>query len=125
MPELSQREREKVAEIDAEVAAVRLVDLLEWRVDLLLRCLVCGKSRTWHRDTMLGARRNLLGSTLRDIQKRIPCSCRARPVQLLPLGWRAPSQTLPEVLRSEVIKALLDAGLKPWEYGYGPSSDLK
>jgi endogenous inhibitor of DNA gyrase (YacG/DUF329 family) len=119
MPELSEQQRRKMVELDARFAAARLVDALELKWDITFRCAACGTSKTWRRDTMLGRARPLLGSTMAEIQRRTPCPrCGRRMPQMNFSGMEGPGP-LADQLRAELINTLIDAGLKPTDYGIG------
>ena len=120
MPELSDQQRRKMAELDPGFARLRLVDALERKMEILFRCTACGASRSWRRDTMLGRARRLLGATMTEIQKRTPCPrCGYRMPAMAPSGGVLDPGDLAERFRWEVITALSDAGLNPGDYGYG------
>lgn len=119
MPELSDQQRRKLMALEPMIATARLVDLLERQCELSFRCLACGTSKTWRRDTMLGRARKLLGLTLADIQRRTPCPrCGAHLAQLRVSGvWDRQDQA--ERLRWQAIEALREAGIDPRALGYG------
>lgn len=120
MPELSDAQRRKIAELDARFAAARLVDALELKWEITFRCLACGTSRTWRRDIYLGRARALLGMTMAEIQRRTPCPrCGRRMPQMSFSGGLEGPGPLAEQLRYELINTLIDAGLKPTDYGIG------
>lgn len=119
MPELSDQQRRKLAELEPRFAAARLVDALELKWEILFRCMSCGTSRTWRRDTMLGRAKALLGATMAEIQRRTPCPrCGQHMPQMSFSGMDGPGP-LADQLRSDLIHTLIDAGLKPTDYGYG------
>jgi len=119
MPELSDQQRRKLMALDPKLAAARLVDLLERQCELSFRCLACGTTKTWRRDTMLGRARPLLGLTLAQIQRRTPCPrCGAHLAQLGVSGVWEPGE-LAERLRWRTIEALREAGVDPAALGYG------
>lgn len=119
MPELSDQQRRRLMALEPHIARARLVDLLERKCELAFRCLACGTSKTWRRDTMLGRAKGLLGLTLAEIQRRTPCPrCGARMTQLAVSGVWEP-QDLAERFRWEAIEALHAAGVDPRALGYG------
>jgi len=119
MPELSDRQRRKIAELETWFASARLVEALERNWEIHFRCTVCGATKTWRRDTMLGRARGLLGLTMAQIQARTPCpQCGARTPAMWMSGVIDPGPEA-EPLRWALINALLDAGLRPSDYGYG------
>lgn len=119
MPEPSDSDRRKAAQMEPWLAQARLVDALERGWTLHFRCQFCGASRTWHRDTMLGRARRLLGATLADVQAKAACPrCPGRMPILTMSGVRDPGPQA-QRLREAVICDLLDAGLNPSALGYG------
>lgn len=119
MPELSDQQRRKLMALEPHYAQARLVDLFERKCELTFRCLACGTSKTWRRDTMLGRARPLLGLTLAEIQRRTPCPrCGAHLAQLTVSGVWEP-QDLAERFRWEAIDALREAGVDPQALGLG------
>lgn len=119
MPELSDQQRRKLAELEPEFAKARLVDALELRWDIHFRCLACGSTRTWRRDTMLGRARALLGRTMAEIQRRAVCPRCDRRMPQMWFGGVKGAGPLADRYRSELITTLLDAGLAPTDYGIG------
>ncbi|PZR35504.1 hypothetical protein [Caulobacter segnis] len=120
MPELSDQQRRKMAELEPRFAALRLVDALELKMDIRFRCVACGTSRSWRRDTMLGRARRLLGATMAQIQRRAPCPrCGYRMPVMVAVGGVLDPGPLAEQFRWEAITALSEAGLNPADYGYG------
>ncbi|AZS19191.1 hypothetical protein [Caulobacter sp. FWC26] len=120
MPELSDQQRRRMTELDPRFAALRLVDALERKMEIVFRCTACGTSRSWRRDVMLGRARPLLGLTMAQIQKRTPCPrCGYRMPAMAPSGGVLEPGDLAEQFRWEVITALSEAGLNPADYGYG------
>lgn len=119
MPELSDQQRRKLAQLDPWLASARLIDALERRWEIHFRCTACGATKTWRRDTMLGRARGLLGATMAEIQRRTPCpQCAARMPAMSVSGVIDPGPAA-ERLRWELISTLIDAGLKPTDYGIG------
>ncbi len=119
MPEPSASDRRKAAQLDRWLSSARLVDALERGWELTFRCQFCGTSKAWRRDTMLGRARHLLGLTLEEIQRRVPCPrCPGRMPSLTMSGVLDPG-THGDRQRWAVIFTLLDAGLNPGDYGYG------
>lgn len=119
MPELSDQQRRKLTELEPWFASARLIDALERRWEIQFRCTVCGASKTWRRDTYLGRARALLGATMAEIQRRVPCpQCGTRMPMMTPSGVIEPGPDA-ESLRWELISTLVDAGLKPSDYGIG------
>lgn len=119
MPELSDSQRRKMVELDPRFAAARLVDALELKWEITFRCTTCGTSKTWRRDTYLGRAKRLLGMTMGQIQQRTPCPrCGHRMPQMIFNGMDGPGP-LADQLRYELINTLIDAGLKPTDYGIG------
>jgi hypothetical protein len=119
VPELSDSQRRKLAELEPRFAAMRLVDAFERKWEIQFRCTVCGTAKTWRRDVMLGKARALLGLTMAEIQRRTPCPrCGCRMPQMAMSGVFDPAH-LAEQYRWEAIAALADAGLNPDDYGYG------
>ena len=120
MPELSDQQRRKMAELEPRFARMRLVDALEHKMEILFRCTACGTSRSWRRDTMLGRARRLLGTTMAEIQRRTPCPrCGYRMPAMAPHGGVLDPGNLAERFRWDAITALSEAGLNPTDYGYG------
>jgi DNA-directed RNA polymerase subunit RPC12/RpoP len=119
MPEPSDSDRRKAAQMEPWLAGARLVDALERGWEIHFRCQYCGTTKTWRRDTMLGRARPLLGDTFDQIQRKAACPrCPGR----LPILWMSGVQDpgpQAERLRWDVINTLLDAGLSPSDYGYG------
>lgn len=70
MPEPSDSDRRKAAQLEPWLAGARLVDALERGWDIHFRCQFCGTTKTWRRDTLLGRARALLGCTLAQIQRK-------------------------------------------------------
>lgn len=119
MPELSDAQRRKMVELTPRFATARLVDALELNWEITFRCMACGTSKTWRRDTFLGKAKRLLGSTMAEIQRRTPCPrCGSRMPQMIFNGMDGPGP-LADQLRYELINTLIDAGLKPTDYGIG------
>lgn len=119
MPELSDAQRRKMVELPPRIAAARLVDALELKWEITFRCATCGTSKTWRRDTFLGKAKPLLGVTMAEIQRRTPCPrCGRRMPQMIFNGMDGPGP-LADQLRYELINTLIDAGLKPTDYGIG------
>jgi hypothetical protein len=119
MPELSDQQRRKAAELDPWFASARLVDALERHWEIHFRCTTCGATKTWRRDTYLGKARGLLGATMGEIQRRAPCpNCGARMPAMSASGVIDPGDATGR-LRWELINTLIDAGLKPTDYGIG------
>lgn len=117
MPELSDQQRRKMVELDPRFAAARLVDALELKWEIIFKCATCGTSRTWRRDTYLGRARPLLGLTMAEIQRRTPCPrCGRRMPQMGFSGTDGPGP-FADQLRYELINTLVEAGLKPTDYG--------
>lgn len=120
MPELSDQQRRKMAELEPRFARLRLVDALELKMEILFKCTACGTSRSWRRHTMLGRARKLLGATITEIQKRTPCPrCGYRMPAMAPSGGVLDPGDLADRFRWDAITALSEAGLNPADYGYG------
>ncbi|WP_269715694.1 hypothetical protein [Caulobacter sp. NIBR2454] len=119
MPESSESDRRKAAALPDWFAKARLVQALEYRWEIYLRCQFCGATKTWRRDIMLGRLRKSLNMTFAEIQRRARCErCQgAMPI----MGTSGPQEpgSCADVWRREVIEVLLDAGLSPADYGYG------
>ena len=108
-----------MSELEPWLAAARLVDALERKWEVHFRCTLCGAGKTWRSDTMLGRARPLLGATFAEIQRRTPCpQCGHRLPAIRVSGVIDPGPAA-ERLRYELINTLLDAGLKPTDYGIG------
>jgi ribosomal protein L37AE/L43A len=119
MPELSDSQRRKMAELDPRFAKARLVDAVELKWEIVFRCTVCGTSKSWRRDTMLGRARTMLNMTMAEIQRRVPCPrCGAHMPAMAQSGVWDP-QDHAERFKWEAIEALRAAGLNPLDYGYG------
>jgi len=119
VPELSDQQRRKLVELEPWFASARLIDALERRWEIHFRCTGCGATKTWRRDTFLGRARPLLGCTMAEIQKRTPCPhCGGRIPAMVASGVIDPGDGV-DRLRWELINALVDAGLKPMDYGIG------
>lgn len=120
MPELSDQQRRRLAELEPRFASARLVDMLELKMEVTFKCLACGATKTWRRDTMLGRAKGLLGLTMAEVQKRAPCPrCGRKMPAMAPSGGVWNPQGLAAQYRAEVMEALAEAGLKPSDYGYG------
>lgn len=120
MPELSDPQRRKMAQLEPRFAALRLVDALERKMEIVFRCTACGTSRSWRRDVMLGRARSLLAMTMAQIQRRTPCPrCGDRIPAMAPGGGVLDPGDLAEQFRWEAVTALSEAGLDPADYGYG------
>lgn len=105
--------------LEPRFAAARRVDALELKWEITFRCMACGTSKTWRSDTYLGRARPLLGLTMAEIQRRTPCPrCGRRAPQMIFSGIDAPGPHA-EHLRYALINTLIDAGLKPSDYGIG------
>jgi hypothetical protein len=119
MPEPSDSDRRKAAQMEPWLASSRLVDALERGWEVHFRCQYCGTTKTWRRDVMVGRARGLLGETFAAIQRKAACPrCPGR----LPIIWISGIQepgARAEQLRWALISTLLDAGLNPSDYGYG------
>jgi len=119
MPELSEQQLRKMVELEPWFAAARLIDALERRWEIHFRCAACGATKTWRRDTMLGRARRLLGATMAEVQRRVPCPrCGAR-IPAMSVSGAMEGGPDADRLRWELINTLIDAGLKPTEYGIG------
>jgi hypothetical protein len=119
MPEMSDQQRRKLAELEPWFASARLIDALERRWEIHFRCTVCGATKTWRCDTFVGKAKALLGATMSEIQRRTPCpQCRARMPAMSASGLINPGDGA-EHLRWQLINTLIDAGLKPTDYGIG------
>ncbi len=118
MPEPSDSDRRRAAELAPELARARLVDAFERGWEIHFRCQFCGATKTWRRDTMLGRARGLLGVTFVEIQRRTVCPrCPGRAPIITMSGVIDPGNA--EARRWATVSALLDAGLDPGAYGYG------
>lgn len=119
MPELSDQQRRKMVELEPWFASARLIDALERHWEIHFRCTTCGATKTWRRDTMLGRARRLRGATMAQVQQRTPCPrCGARLPAMSPSG-ALNGDGDPDRLRWDLINTLIDAGLRPADYGIG------
>lgn len=119
MPELSERQRERLVELEPWLSSARLIDALERKWEVHFRCLECGATKTWRRDTMLGRAQKLLGRTFAEIQRMTPCPrCGRHRPAIRVAGVIDPGHDA-DLLRYELINTLLEAGLKPTDYGIG------
>lgn len=119
MPEPSDSDRRKAAQLEPWLASARLVDALERGWEIHFRCQYCGATKTWRRDTMLGRARDFLGATFAEIQRKAVCPrCPGRLPVLWMSGVKDPGPQA-ERLRYALIDTLLEAGLSPEAYGYG------
>ncbi|NGM49308.1 hypothetical protein G5B46_06790 [Caulobacter sp. 602-2] len=118
MPERSDAQRRKAAELSPEFAQVRLVEAFEREWEIGFECLHCGARRTWRRDVMLGRARRLLNATMAQIKAKAVCPrCPGRPPAMSFSGLMHPAD--PERARWRAVEALLEAGINPSDYGYG------
>lgn len=123
MPEPSESDRRKAAQLPAAVADTRLVDCLAQGLDVRFKCQYCGMERTWARRDFLGQRlRKRLTWTLARSQAAVFCPQRGcgghRPiVRLTQGGYRDEHAGTPEARRAHVVTMLLDAGVLPEEVG--------
>lgn len=118
MPEPSDSDRRKAAQLSDTFANVRLVEALERGWEIAFRCQFCGASKTWRRDIMLGRARPLLNCTMTEIQAKAVCPrCPGRMPIMTFNGVLHPAD--PARARWEVMNALMEAGLIPAHYGYG------
>jgi len=118
VPEPSDADRRKAAQIAAPFDKARLVDALERGWEITFRCQYCGSSKTWRRDVMLGRARKLLNLTMPQIQAKVSCPrCPGRMPALSFSGLMTPAD--PDRARWALIETLIDAGLNPTDYGYG------
>lgn len=126
MPEPSDSDRRKAAQLDKELAALRLVDCLENGWDIRLRCQYCGTTKTWGRREMLGRLRARLGLTMDKIQPLAICPrCPGRMPQMqIQNGSYLDAPPFdPTTRRRRVIDMLLDARVAPDSLGYGWKAD--
>lgn len=119
MPEPSARDREKMAALDPAFAGRRLVEALEHGWEIHFRCLYCGTSKTWRRDTYLGKARPLLNATMAEIQKKAACPRCPGRMPVMSFSGVLNHGDGGERARHAMISTLLDAGLNPSDYGYG------
>lgn len=70
MPEPSERDRRKAAQLPPAVAATRLVDCLAQGLDVRFKCQYCGMERTWARRDFLGRRLRTRLPTARSVVRR-------------------------------------------------------
>ena len=118
MPEPSDADRRKAAQLHPLFAKARLVDALERGWEIGFRCQYCGTGKTWRRDVMLGRARRYLNCTMAEIQARLPCPrCPGRLPIMTMSGVIEPGDA--ERRRWATVSLLLDAGLNPTDYGYG------
>ena len=123
MPEPSEADRRKAAQLDPAFANARFVDALERGWEIGFRCQYCGAGGTWRRDVMLGRARRLT-CTMAQIQARLPCPrCPGRLPIVTMSGVIDPGDA--ERRRWATITLLLDAGLNPTDYGYGWTSPVR
>lgn len=120
MPELSDQQQRKIAELEPWFASARLIDALELGWEIHFRCPACGTKKTWRKEVMLGRARALLPTTMAEIQRRTPCPrCGRRGPAMAASGMCNPTPEMAERLRWELINTLIDAGLKPNDFGIG------
>ena len=123
MPEPSQSDRGKAAQLQPALAATRLVDCLERGWDVQFRCQYCGMERTWGRREFLGQRlRKRLARTIAQVQARVFCPQRGCGghwpiVRLMQGGYQDAQTDTPALQRSHLVTLLLDAGVLPEEVG--------
>jgi hypothetical protein len=123
MPEPSESDRRKAAQLPPAVADARLVDCLAQGLDVRFQCQYCGMERTWTRQDFLGRRlRRRLAWTLARSQASVFCPQRGcgghRPiVRLMKGGYHDDHADTPEGQRAHVVTMLLDAGVLPEEVG--------
>lgn len=128
MPEPSDSDRRKAAQMEPWLASSRLVDALERGWEVHFQCQFCGTTKTWRRDVMLGRARGLLQESFAAIQRKATCPrCPGRLPIIRISGIQDPGPRA-EPLRWALISTLIDAGLNPSDYGYGwrpPSTDAR
>ncbi len=123
MPEPSQSDRRKAAQLQPAAAATRLLDCLERGWDVQFKCQYCGMERTWGRREFLGKRlRSRLPWTLAQAQASVFCPQRGCGghgpiVRLMRGGYQDPHADTPATQRSHLVMMLLDAGVLPEEVG--------
>lgn len=123
MPEPSDADRRKAAQLPTAVAATRLVDCLTQGLDVRFTCQYCGMERTWGRRDFLGQRlRKRLTWTLAQAQASVFCPQRGcsghRPiVRIMKGGYRDDHADTPAARRAHVVTMLLDVGVLPEAVG--------
>jgi hypothetical protein len=123
MPEPSESNRRRAAQLPPEVATMRLVDCLAQGLDVRFQCQYCGMERTWTRRQFLGQRlKRRLAWTLAQSQANVFCPQRGcgghRPiVRLFKGGYRDNHADTPEAQRAHLVTLLLDASVLPEEAG--------
>jgi hypothetical protein len=124
MPEPSDADRRRAAQLDPQFARARLIDALERGWEIGFRCQYCGASSTWRREIMLGRAKRYLNCTMAEIQTRLPCPrCPGRMPVMTMSGLIAPA---PSQHRRHAVRLLLQhAGLDPVDYGYGLASPIE
>lgn len=123
MPEPSESDRRKAAQLPPAVADTRLVDCLAQGLDLRFKCQYCGMERTWGRRELLGQRlRKRLAWTIARAQAGVFCPQKGcgghRPiVRLMKGGYRDDHPDTPAARRAHVSTMLMDVGVLPEEAG--------
>ena len=118
MPEPSDSDRRKAAQLPPEFACFRLVDALERGWEISFRCQYCGTTKTWHRAVMLGRARRYLGCSMAEVQAKAVCPrCPGHMPIMAFSGVIEPDDM--ERRRWDLISTLLDSGIDPLDLGYG------
>lgn len=124
MPEPSDSDRRKAAQLSPDVAATLLIDCVELGHDVWFKCQFCGMERTWGRREMLSRRlRKYLAWPMDKIQRAVVCPVRGcgGPVPILRLlkgGYQDGfDRSDARRRRAWLIETLLDAGIMPGDVG--------
>lgn len=130
MPEPSDSDRRKAAQLRSDVAATLLIDCIELSYDVRFKCQYCGMERTWGRREMLSRRlRKYLAWPMDKIQRAVVCPVRGcgGPLPILGLlsgGYQDGfDRSDARRRRAWLIETLLDAGIMPGDVGL-TSADL-
>jgi hypothetical protein len=124
MPEPSENDRRKAAQLKPDVASTLLIDCVELGHDVYFKCQYCGADRTWGRREMLSKRlRDRLAWPLDRVQRAVTCPMRGcggpMPIMRLMRGGYQDGFDRTDVVkrRAWLAEALLDAGVLPGDIG--------
>lgn len=102
----------------------RLVEVLEYGWDLMVKCRACGLSERRSKAHFLGPWKPYLAAQVQDIAARLTCPCGARSMFVYEMaGSYARFGRLPDYLEARAVlirETLVEAGLDPLLYGYPP-----
>ncbi|MGR4866553.1 hypothetical protein [Caulobacter sp. LARHSG274] len=129
MPEPSDSDRRKAAQLSPKVASTRLIACVEAGHDLWFKCQYCGMERTWGRREMLSRRlRKHLGWTIDRVQRAATCPMKGcggpMPIIRLMKGGYQDGFDRSDARRRRawLVETLLDAGIMPEEAGLTSSA---